>query len=56
MSSSLPNLADSLFEGRHSDKYTNCKSCLDYMTTKDEELIFRCLRCKKNYEKDLIQN
>ena len=29
------------------------------MTTKDEELIFRCFRCKKNYEKkinkDLIQ-
>ena len=29
-----------------------CKSCLDYMTTKDEQLIFRCFRCKKNYEKD----
>ena len=29
------------------------------MTTKDEQLIFRCFRCKKNYErnlnKDLIQ-
>ena len=22
------------------------------MTTKDEQLIFRCFRCKKNYEKD----
>ena len=32
---------------------------LDYMTTKDEQYIFRCLRCKKNYEKyfniELIQ-
>ena len=27
------------------------KSCLDYMKTKDEKLIFRCLSCKKNYEK-----
>ena len=23
-----------------------------YMTTKDEQLIFKCFRCKKNYEKD----
>ena len=30
----------------------DCKSCLDYMTTKDEQLIFRCFSCKKNYEKD----
>ena len=22
------------------------------MTTKDEQLIFRCLECKKNYKKD----
>ena len=28
------------------------KSCLDYMTTKDEQLTFRCFRCKKNYKKD----
>ena len=32
---------------------------LDYMTSKDEKLIFRCFSCKKNYEKgfnkDLIQ-
>ena len=47
MTSSLLNL-----EGLHSDKCTNCKSCLDYMETKDEKLIFRCFRCKKNYEKD----
>ena len=33
------------------DKCTNYKSCLDYMPTKNEILIFRCFRCKKNYEK-----
>ena len=33
-------------------KCTDCKSYLDYMTTKDEQLIFRCFGCKKNYEKD----
>ena len=30
----------------------DCKSCFDYMTTKYEQLIFRCFRCKKNYEKN----
>ena len=48
MSSSLSNLVDNLSEGFHSDKCTDCKSYLDYMTTKDEQLIFRCFECKKN--------
>ena len=52
MSTSLSNLFNNLSEGVHNDKCTNCKSCLNYMTTKDEQLIFRCFRCKKNYEKD----
>ena len=52
MSTSLSNLGNNLSEGIHNDKCTNCKSCLDYMATKDEHLIFRCFRCKKNYEKD----
>ena len=37
----------------------DCKSCLYYMTIKDEQLIFWCFSCKKNYEKifnkELIQ-
>ena len=52
MSSSLSNLADNLSEGLHSDKSTDCKFYLDYMTTKDEQLIFRCFECKNNYGKD----
>ena len=52
MSTSLSNLVNNLSQGFHSDKCTNCKSCLAYVTTKDEQLIFRCFRCKKNYEKD----
>ena len=52
MSSSLPSLVDNLSEGLHSDKYTNCKSCGDYMITKDDQLIFRCFECKKKYKKD----
>ena len=55
MSTSLSNLVNNLSEGFHNDKCTNCKSCLDYMTTKDEQLIFRHFRCKKNYEKDFNQ-
>ena len=52
MSSSLSNLADNLSEGLHCDKWTDCKSCLDYMPVKDIQLIFRCFECKKNYKKE----
>ena len=56
MSTSLSNLVSNLSEGLHNVSCIDCKSCLDYMTTKDEQLIFRCFRCKKNYEKKLIKN
>ena len=52
MSSSLSNLVDNLYERLHSDTRTDFKFYLDYMTTKDEQLIFRCFECKNNYEKD----
>ena len=52
MSTSLSNLVDDLSEGFHSDRCIDCKYCLDYMTTKDEKLIFRCFSCKKDYGKD----
>ena len=59
MLTSLSKLIDNLSEDLHNDKCKDCKSYLDYMTTKDEKLIFRCFSCKKNYEKnfnkDLIQ-
>ena len=56
MSSSLQNLVDNLSEGFHSDKCTDCKSCLDYMITKDDQFIFRCFECKKNYEKNFNED
>ena len=56
MSSSLSSLVDNLYGGLHSDKRTDYKSCLDYMTTKDEKLIFRCFDCKKNYEKSIKES
>ena len=46
------NLVNNLSEEVRYDKCTNCKFYLYYMTTKDEQLIFRCFSCKKNYEKD----
>ena len=61
LSSSLSSLVDNLSEGFQSDKCTDCKSCLDYMITKDDQksctqLIFRCLECKKNCKNTLIMN
>ena len=53
MSTSLSNLVSNLSEGLHNDRCIDCISCLDYMTTKDEQVIFRCIRCKENYEKKL---
>ena len=52
MSSSLSNLVDNLSEGLHNDKYTDCKSYRDYMSIKDDQLIFSCFHCKKNLKKD----
>ena len=52
ISSSLSNLVDNLSEVLHNDWCIDCKSCLDYMATKDEQLIFRCFECKNNYKKD----
>ena len=48
MSTSLSKLVKYLSEIIGSDKYTNCKCHLDYMSGKDEQLIFRCFECIKN--------
>ena len=56
MSSSLSSLVDNLSEGLHSEKCTHCKSCLDYMIAKDDQLIFRCFECKQIIRKTLIEN
>ena len=52
MSTSLSNLVSNLSEGLQNNRCIDCKSCLDYMTIKYEQLIFRCFSCKKNYEKN----
>ena len=52
MSTSLSSLVDSLSEKLHSDECKDCKSELDYISAKDNQLIFQCLECKKSYNKD----
>ena len=52
MSSSLSNIDGHLSEGLDCDKCIDCKSGLDYMSVKEDQLIFRCFECKKNYKKD----
>ena len=50
--STSSNLVHNLYEKLHSNKCKDCKSELDYMSVKDNQLIFQCLECKKNYKKD----
>ena len=42
MSSSLSSVVDNLSEGLHNYKCTVCKSCFDYISTEDNQLIFQC--------------
>ena len=55
ISTSLSSLVDKLSEKLHSDKCRDCKSELDYMSVEDNQLIFQCLECKKNYKKDFTK-
>ena len=52
MSTSLSSLVDNLYEKLHSDKYRDCKSELNYISFKYNQLIFQCFECKRNYKKD----
>ena len=51
MATSLSSLADNLSGKLHSDKCKDCRYERDYMSVKDNQLIFQCLECKKNYKK-----
>ena len=52
MSSLLTSLVDNLTEGLHNDKCKDCKPCLEYIPTKDSQLLFECLKWDKNHNKD----
>ena len=51
MSSSLSKLVDNLSEGIHNNKCVDCKSCLDYIKTKNKKLILKCFNCEQYYKK-----
>ena len=55
MSTSLSNLDSNLSESFHNNRCIDCKSCLDYKTTKDKKLIFKC-SVKKITKKTLTKN
>ena len=59
MSSSLSKLVDNLSEEIHNNKCADCKSCVDYIKTKNEKLILKCFNCeqyyKKKFNKELIK-
>ena len=51
MSTSLSNLVSNLSEGLHNDRCIDCKSCLDYMAIKDEQLFLGDLGVKRIMKK-----
>ena len=52
MSTSLSSLVNNLSDVLYNDECTNCKSCHEYISAKDNQLIFNCLKCNKNYNKE----
>ena len=49
------DLCQAHYQAFHCDKCIDWKSYLDYVITKDDQLIFRCFKCKNNYKKTLIK-
>ena len=56
MPDSLSSLVDNLSEEIHGEKCTDCKSYLDYMITKDDQLILGVLSVKRIMRKHLLKN
>ena len=52
MATSLSKLVDNLTDNIHNDKCIKCKSNLCFVRAKDEKLIFKCIDCEKEYEKE----
>ena len=52
MATSLSKLVDNLTGNIHNDKCIKCKSNLCFVRAMNEKLIFKCIDCEKEYEKD----
>ena len=50
MSISLTSFVNNLSEGLHNYKCDDCDSYLDYISTKDGQLIFKCIECSKKHK------
>ena len=53
MSTSSSSLISNLSDGLYNDKCTDCKSCLECISAKDNQLIFKYVKCNKNHNKEL---
>ena len=52
MATSLSKLVDNLTDNIHNDKCNKCKSNLCFVNAVNEKLIFKCIDCEKEYEKE----
>ena len=52
MATSLSKLVDNLTDNIHNDKCDKCKSNLYFVNVANETLIFKCIDCEKEYEKE----
>ena len=52
MATSLSKLVDNSTDNIHNDKCIKCKSNLCFVRAINEKLIFKCIDCEREYEKD----
>ena len=52
MATSLWKLVDNLTDNIHNDKCIKCKSNLCFVRAMNETLLFKCIDCEKEYEKE----
>ena len=52
MATSLSKLVDNLTDNIRNDKCDKCKSNLCFVNAMNEKLIFKCIDCEKEYEKE----
>ena len=53
MATSLSKLVDNLTDNIHNDKCIKCKSNLCFVRAMNETVLFKCIDCEKEYEKEI---
>ena len=53
MATSLSKLVDNVTDNIHNDKCIKCKSNLCFVRAMNETLLFKCIDCEKEYEKEI---